>query len=61
MYSLLTEGWKKAKRTYHKVMLTYNGILYRDCLDKELKQRFYGKIMHHEQKLRSKTGILARR
>lgn len=52
MNSLLAESWKKAKRTYHQVMLTYNGILYKDCLDRKMKQRLYDKMLHHEQKLR---------
>lgn len=52
MYSFLTSLLKKAKFTYHKVLYAYNSILYRDCLDLQMKEHFYKKVMYHEQKLK---------
>ncbi|MBP1967072.1 hypothetical protein J2Z65_006336 [Paenibacillus aceris] len=51
MYSLSTSVWKMAQRTYHKVMHAYNSILYRDCLDLELKEVLFEKVQHHKQKM----------
>jgi hypothetical protein len=51
MYSLLTSAGKNAVLAYHKVMLAYNSILYRDCLDMQMKEQFYKKTMHHKQKI----------
>jgi hypothetical protein len=51
MYSLLTSVLKKAKLTYHKVMHAYNSILYRDCLDLQLKEHFYKKVKYHGKKI----------
>lgn len=51
MYSLTTVLLKKATFTYHKVLYTYNFILYRDCLDSKMKNQFYMKLRHHAQKI----------
>lgn len=51
MYSLSTSVWKKAQRTYHKVLHAYNSILYRDCLDIEMKEVLFEKMLHHKQKI----------
>jgi hypothetical protein len=51
MYSLLTDLLKRAKRTYHKVLYAYNSILYRDCLDLQMKEHFYKKVMYHGKKI----------
>jgi hypothetical protein len=55
MYSLLTRIWKRAKRTYHKGMHTYHSILYRDCLDMQMKERIYTKMLQHEEQMNHYT------
>lgn len=51
MYPRSTHIWKKTQRTYHKVMHAYNSILYRDCLDNEMKVALLAKIEHHKRKM----------
>ncbi len=57
MFSLLTLAYTKTKSNYHKIMYTYNYILYRDCLDIQLKEKFYKKRKHHEKKIHPTTFI----
>jgi hypothetical protein len=51
MYVLLTSVWKRTTRTYHKAMHAYHSILYKDCLDMQMKKHFHNKVKHHEQKM----------
>lgn len=51
MYSRSTRVWKKTLRTYHKVMHAYHSILYRDCLDTQMKKALFEKVQHHKQKM----------
>jgi 4-diphosphocytidyl-2C-methyl-D-erythritol kinase len=51
MYSLLTSVLKKANRTYHKVLHAYNSILYRDCLNIQMKEHISKRVKHHEQRI----------
>lgn len=57
MFSLLTLAYKKGKINYHKIMYTYNSILYRDCLDIQLKEKLYKRRKHHEKKINPTTFI----
>lgn len=51
MYSRSTLVWKKTQRTYHKVMHAYNSILYRDCLDTQMKEVLFEKVNYHKHKM----------
>ena len=57
MFSLSTLVYKKAMSNYHKIMYTYNYILYRDCLDIQLKEKFYKRRNYHEKKINPTTSI----
>lgn len=48
MISLLHNVLKKLKGIYHQICTSYFYILYRDCLDVELKEKFYIKYKYHE-------------
>lgn len=51
MASLLIPLWHRAARAYHQCMLTYHTLLYRDCLDLQLREHFYRKVKYHQQKV----------
>ncbi|PEB56285.1 hypothetical protein CON65_16140 [Bacillus pseudomycoides] len=53
MFSLLKLAYNKLKSSYHKIMYTYNFILFRDCLDIQLKEKFYKNQKYHEKKIHS--------
>lgn len=56
MYPLLTSLWKKAAHRYHKVLNVYHSILYRDCLDFQMKEQLYTKMKYHEQRMNESSG-----
>jgi hypothetical protein len=51
MYSLRMNVWKKVIRSYHKIMHDYNYILYRDCIDNQMKIALFEKIIYHSAKI----------
>lgn len=51
MLSILTAATQKMKYLYHKIMYTYCHTLYTDCLDIQLKERYYKKARHHEKRM----------
>jgi hypothetical protein len=51
--SVLTVPKRKIKYYYHKIMYIYCYVLFRDCLDIQLKERYYNKARHHETRMAS--------
>ncbi|WP_158211644.1 hypothetical protein [Alkalihalobacterium alkalinitrilicum] len=41
----------KGKAFYHRLMYAYNIVLYKDCLDKEMKLKLLKRVIHHEKEL----------
>lgn len=51
MTSFRIKGWKSVIHAYHKFMHDYNYILYRDCLDIQMKITLFQKMIHHRAKM----------
>lgn len=51
MASFWINVWRKVIRNYHKFMHDYNYILYRDCLDNQMKIAYFEKILYHRAKM----------
>ncbi|WNR43786.1 hypothetical protein [Paenibacillus roseipurpureus] len=55
MYAYWTNVWNKVKPTYHRVMHAYHSILYRDCIDADMKQRLEVKVSYHLAKMKERA------
>jgi hypothetical protein len=49
MESFLTAGFKKAECHYHKLIEAYHYTLYKDCLNPQMKEKYFKKVLTHQQ------------